>query len=134
MRPTAKILPAIALAIDRDLITHRQIADDLRLVGFADTLKVLHGLIAVPNFAHDREIGVDESAAFDALNMVVRAITKAGANASREAIALAMREPYDGVLARYNFGAPDMTGIELSSFVFSKLVQGKFSRLPFTAS
>jgi len=26
-----------------------------------------------------------------------------------------------------------MTGIELSSFVYSKLVKGQFTRLPFTA-
>jgi len=36
------------------------------------------------------------------------------------------------VTATYNFAAPDMTGIELSSYVYSKLVNGKFTRLPFT--
>ena len=30
----------------------------------------------------------------------------------------AIREPYKGVLATYNFAAPDMTGIELSSYVY----------------
>lgn len=75
-----------------------------------------------------------ESAGYDALNIVARAIGKAGPNASREAIANAMREPYQGVMANYNFGAPDMTGIELSSYVFSRLVKGRFTRMPFTAS
>lgn len=74
-----------------------------------------------------------EAAGYDAMNMVARAIAKAGPNASREAVALAMREPYEGVLAKYNFGAPDMTGIELPSFVYSRLVKGKFTRLPFKA-
>jgi len=37
------------------------------------------------------------------------------------------------VLATYNFGAQDMTGIELSSYVYSKLMNGKFTRLPFKA-
>lgn len=74
-----------------------------------------------------------ESAGFDAIHIVARAIAKVGPNAAREAVAVAMREPYDGILARYNFGAPDMTGIELSSFVYSRLVKGKFTRLPFTA-
>lgn len=73
-----------------------------------------------------------EAAGWDAVNVVVRAIKKVGANASREAVAIALREPYEGVLAKYNFGASDMTGIELSSFIFSRLVQGKFTRLPFT--
>ena len=74
-----------------------------------------------------------ETAGWDAANIVAKAIAKAGANASREAIAMAMREPYEGALAKYNFGAADMTGIELPSFIYSRLVQGKFTRLPFTA-
>lgn len=74
-----------------------------------------------------------EAAGWDALHIVARALQKVGPDAGNEAIAMAMREPYEGVLAKYNFGAPDMTGIGLSSFVFSKLVKGKFTRLPFTA-
>lgn len=74
-----------------------------------------------------------ESAGWDAVNIVAKAIGKVGANASREAIAIAMRDPYEGAMAKYNFAAADMTGIELSSFIFSRLVQGKFTRLPFTA-
>ena len=42
-----------------------------------------------------------------------------------------MRAPYSGVLANYNFSADDMTGIPLSSYVFSKLVNGKYTRTPF---
>jgi branched-chain amino acid transport system substrate-binding protein len=42
-----------------------------------------------------------------------------------------MREPYAGIMANYNFTADDMTGIGLSSFVFSKLVNGQFTRTPF---
>ena len=74
-----------------------------------------------------------EAAGWDAANIVAKAISKAGANASREAIAMAMRDPYEGAMAKYNFAAADMTGIELPSFIFSRLVQGKFTRLPFTA-
>jgi len=74
-----------------------------------------------------------EAAGFDAVNALARAIEKAGPDAAPEAIAKALREPYKGVLATYNFGAPDMTGIELSSYVFSKLTNGKFTRLPFKA-
>lgn len=71
-----------------------------------------------------------EAAGWDALQIAVNALKKAGPT-DREAIAQAMREPYRGVMASYNFSAPDLTGIELSSFVFSKLVKTQFTRLPF---
>jgi branched-chain amino acid transport system substrate-binding protein len=74
-----------------------------------------------------------EAAGWDAVHMIARALEKVGPDATPEALAAALREPYKGVLATYNFGAPDMTGIELSSYVFSKLVGGKFTRLPFKA-
>ena len=75
-----------------------------------------------------------EAAGYDAVQMVARAIAKAGPAASREAIAVALREPYQGAMAAYNFGAADMTGIELSSYVYSRLDKGKFTRLPFRAT
>ena len=34
-------------------------------------------------------------------------------------------------MANYDFTADDMTGIKLSSFVFSKLVNGQYTRTPF---
>jgi branched-chain amino acid transport system substrate-binding protein len=72
-----------------------------------------------------------EAAGWDAIHIIAKALETAGADASGEAIAQALRTPHRGVLASYNFGAPDMTGIELSSYVYSKLVGGKFVRLPF---
>jgi branched-chain amino acid transport system substrate-binding protein len=74
-----------------------------------------------------------EAAGWDAVWILAKALEKAGPDASPEALAKAIREPYKGVLATYNFGAADMTGIELSSYAYSKLVNGKFTRLPFTA-
>jgi branched-chain amino acid transport system substrate-binding protein len=74
-----------------------------------------------------------EAAGWDAVHILARALEKVGPEAGGEAIAKAIREPYKGVTATYNFAAPDMTGIELSSYVYSKLVNGKFTRLPFTA-
>jgi branched-chain amino acid transport system substrate-binding protein len=74
-----------------------------------------------------------EAAGWDAVHVLARALEKVGPDAPSEAVAKALREPYKGVLATYNFGAPDMTGIELSSYTYSKLVKGKFTRLPFKA-
>ena len=55
-------------------------------------------------------------------------------DASSEALAAAIRGPHKGVLANFNFAAPDMTGIDISSYVYSKLVKGQFTRLPFRMS
>ncbi len=74
-----------------------------------------------------------EAAGWDAVHILAQALDKVGPDAGGEAIAKAIREPYKGVTATYNFAASDMTGIELSSYVYSKLVNGKFTRLPFTA-
>ena len=74
-----------------------------------------------------------DAAGWDAVHIAAKALEKAGPDAAPEAIATAMRGPYKGVLASYNLAADDMTGIELSSYVYSKLVNGKFTRLPFTA-
>lgn len=72
-----------------------------------------------------------EAAAWDAVHIAMRALDKAGPEAGGEKLCAAMREPYVGVMANYNFSADDMTGIHLSSFVFSKLVNGQYTRTPF---
>jgi branched-chain amino acid transport system substrate-binding protein len=74
-----------------------------------------------------------EAAGYDSVNAVAAAIEKAGADRKPASVAAALRGPYRGVLARYDFSAPDMTGIDLSNYVYSKLVKGSFTRLPFKA-
>lgn len=74
-----------------------------------------------------------EAAGWDTIHIVAAALQKAGPNASREQLAAAARGVHKGVMATYDFTKPDLTGIELSSYVFSKLVKGKFERLPFSA-
>jgi branched-chain amino acid transport system substrate-binding protein len=74
-----------------------------------------------------------DAAGWDAMHALARALEKVGPDAAPDVLAKALREPYKGVLASYNFGAADMTGIELSSYVYSKLVNGKFTRLRFKA-
>ena len=72
-----------------------------------------------------------EAAAWDAVHVAMRALDKVGPDAGGQKLCEAMREPYSGVMANYNFAADDMTGIGLSSFVFSKLVNGQYTRTPF---
>jgi branched-chain amino acid transport system substrate-binding protein len=75
-----------------------------------------------------------EAAAWDAVNIAMRALAKVGLDAGSDKLCAAMREPYTGVMANYSFSADDMTGIGLSSFVFSKLVNGQYTRTPFRIS
>lgn len=72
-----------------------------------------------------------EAAGWDAVNFLVKALEKAGPDADAEALATALRGPAQGVLAAYDFSRDDMTGIELSSYTYSKLIKGQFTRLPF---
>ena len=75
-----------------------------------------------------------DAAGWDAVHIIARAMDKSGPDASPGDLAQAMREPYQGVMATYAFGADDMTGIDLSSYVFSKLVKGRFTRTQFRVS
>ncbi len=75
-----------------------------------------------------------DAAGWDATHVIAQALNEAGPDAGSEAIAEAIRaNRYRGVIARFNFAAPDMTGIELESYTYSKLVDGNYTRLPFTA-
>ena len=73
-----------------------------------------------------------DAAGWDAVQILAKGLAKAGPDAKPDALAAALRGPHQGVLAAFNFAAPDMTGIALSSYTYSKLVKGRFTRLPFT--
>jgi branched-chain amino acid transport system substrate-binding protein len=72
-----------------------------------------------------------EAAAWDAAHIIAAALKKAGPDATGEKLCDAMKAPYSGVLANYDFSADDMTGIPVTSFIYSKLVGGKYTRTPF---
>ena len=75
-----------------------------------------------------------DAAGWDATHVIAQALQETGPDAGSEAIAAAIRaNRYRGVIARFNFSADDMTGIELDSYTYSKLVKGQYTRLPFTA-
>ena len=76
-----------------------------------------------------------EAFTWDSIQVLMQAFNKVGANADGEKICEAIREkPYQGVFATYNFAAPDTNGVTITSFVFGKLVGGKYTRLPFRAT
>jgi branched-chain amino acid transport system substrate-binding protein len=72
-----------------------------------------------------------ESVAWDAMHVIKAAIEKVGPDAGNEKLCQAIRGPYKGVTTDYDFSQPDMTGIKLSGYIFSKLVNGQYTRLPY---
>ena len=74
-----------------------------------------------------------EAMAFDGLHVLAQALTKVGPDAGGPKICEALRVPYAGVFAQFNFAADDMNGIQPASFVYTKLVNGKYTSLPFRA-
>jgi branched-chain amino acid transport system substrate-binding protein len=74
-----------------------------------------------------------EAAGWDALTMLAQKIAAAGSDPSRETLCTSIRQPYQGVMARWDFSQPDMGGLTLESFTYSKLENGVFKRLDFKA-
>lgn len=81
--------------------------------------------------AYDRLPKNYEAAGWDAVNLIARALAEAGPEADNAAVCAALRKPLQGVLASYDFSAPDMTGLSLASFNYSQVKNGGFVRLPF---
>lgn len=74
-----------------------------------------------------------DAAGYDAVQILVRGLQKAGPDAAGEPLCTAMRTLHSGVLSPYDLGAPDMGGLKVTSFVYSRFENGKFTRLPFRA-
>jgi branched-chain amino acid transport system substrate-binding protein len=74
-----------------------------------------------------------EAAGWDAVQIIAKGIEKAGSNGTPKDIANAIRGVHQGAMAKHDFSQDDLTGIDLGSYVFSKVVKGKFERLPFVA-
>jgi branched-chain amino acid transport system substrate-binding protein len=71
-----------------------------------------------------------ESVSWDAIHVIAAALTKSP-DARNEKLCEAIRGPYKGITTDYDFSADDMTGIKLSGYIFSKLVKGQYTRLPY---
>jgi branched-chain amino acid transport system substrate-binding protein len=74
-----------------------------------------------------------QGGAWDALQVVAAALNKVGPSAGNGPLCEAMRGEYSGVVTTYDFRAEDLNGMKLSNVVYSKLVNGQFSRLAFRA-
>jgi branched-chain amino acid transport system substrate-binding protein len=74
------------------------------------------------------------AAGWDAVMALVEAFKTAGADAPGDKLCQAMRRPHQGAMTKYDFAAPDMGGLTLDGFTYSKLVGGKFTRLPYKAA
>lgn len=72
-----------------------------------------------------------EAAGWDMVNFMVEVLKTSAPNAKPADMCEALRKPHQGALADYDFREPDLTGMKLGSFVYSKLVNGQYTRLPF---
>ena len=75
-----------------------------------------------------------EAAGWDMVQFMAAALRTAAADAKSADVCEALRRPHQGVLSAYDFREPDLTGMKLQSFIYSKLVNGQYTRLPFRAS
>jgi branched-chain amino acid transport system substrate-binding protein len=74
-----------------------------------------------------------EALGWDAVHVILAAFKKVGVGAANEKLCEAIRSPFKGDMTDYDFSSDDLNGIKLSNIVYSKLVAGQFTRLPFQA-
>lgn len=72
-----------------------------------------------------------EAMAFDGLHVLTEVLGTVGVDAGGDKICQGMRRPYNGVFAKFDFSADDMNGVRQPSFIYTRLVKGKYERLPF---
>jgi branched-chain amino acid transport system substrate-binding protein len=72
-----------------------------------------------------------EAAGWDMVQFMAAALRAVGPDAKPAEVCEWLRRPHKGVLADYDFREPDLTGMRLTSYVYSKLVNGQYTRLPF---
>jgi branched-chain amino acid transport system substrate-binding protein len=109
-------------------------ADNIRFAEFVvgeDPLPHQEDFLAAFSKEYGRLPKTFETAAWDAGQLAAKALSQAGAAAGSAQICDALRKPYAGALAHYDFSSPDQTGLSLKSIVYSKLTNGRFSRLPY---
>lgn len=99
-----------------------------------DPLPHQKGFVAAFQHEYGRLPKNFDAAGYDAVDMLVRGLQKVGADAPSESLCAAMRTTHAGVLAPYDLTAPDMGGLKVSSFVYSRYEHGRFTRLNFRSA
>ena len=61
------------------------------------------------------------------------ALKDSGLAGPGDKLCAAVRRPHQGAMTRYDFAAPDMGGLSLAGYTYSKLVAGRYTRIPFKA-
>lgn len=136
IRMTVPLLSALGTATYEYVKAMGDAADNIVFAEFLVAEDPLPGQAAFVE-AFRKEYGVlpktMEASAWDAFNAVAAGLAKVGSDPQPGALCEAIRGPFDGAMARFDFSKDDMTGLTLQSYVFSKLDKGKFVRLPFKA-
>jgi len=72
-----------------------------------------------------------EAFGWDALQLVAKGLAATGPEPAEGKLCETVRGMFEGVNADYDFSADDMTGLRLTDYVFSRVVDGKFTRLEY---
>ncbi len=136
IRITVPLLSALGTATYEYVKAMGDAADNIVFAEFLVAEDPLPGQAAFVE-AFRKEYGVlpktMEASTWDAFNAVAAGLAKVGSDPQSGALCEAIRGPFEGAMARFDFSKDDMTGLTLQSYVFSKLDKGKFVRLPFKA-
>lgn len=73
-----------------------------------------------------------DAVGWDAMNILAKALAEAG-DTDRDALCATIRQPYEGVMATWDFSQPDLGGLTLGSINYSILENGTFRRLDYKA-
>ncbi|WMT76434.1 ABC transporter substrate-binding protein [Bradyrhizobium sp. Ash2021] len=132
-------LPIIAAAGQANYEIAKSMGDAADNVAFPeflvgeDPLPNQKEFVALYQAQYNKLPKISEAMGWDAVHILLAAFDKVGPDAGNEKLCEALRGPYSGVMSAYDFSAADLNGIKLSDFIFSKLVAGQFTRLPFKA-
>ncbi len=75
-----------------------------------------------------------EAAGWDAVQLIAKTLATTADGNDNQKFCAALRGPFKGTLAEYDFSAENLTGMQLSSFSYSQVKDGAFVRLPFRVS
>jgi branched-chain amino acid transport system substrate-binding protein len=135
LRNAGAKVPVVATHVSAPYAAVRAMGEGVEGVVFADFLVAEdpspHQLFFVTMFGlqYKRAPKNFEAAGYDSVMLVAEAYRRAGQDATGERLCAASRRPFQGTLARYDFGAADMGGLTPASFTYSTWSKGGFVRV-----